>query len=217
MDKALTGVPVDPECVDALHDTVKLCEDLGHEMVEAAPEVDIESHSLATLRVWTANLANMMDGVATLLEKTPSEDNLEAASWACYQFGKSLTATELLQALDIYTFVSRAVGAFFENYDALLSPTTAHPPLPLGELNQNASGLSAEQWTTQIFTYAPFTNLFNTTGLPAISLPLTWSKDDLPIGMQFAGRFAGEATLLKLATQLEEARPWKDKHPPVHV
>ena len=73
---------------------------------------------------------------------------------------EKLTATELFQALDIYTFESRSVGAFFGNYDVLLSPTTAHPPLPLGELNQNASGLSAEQWTTQIFTYAPFTNLF---------------------------------------------------------
>jgi amidase len=217
MDKALTGVPVDQECVDALHDTVKLCEELGHEMVEAAPEIDVEAHSLATLRVWGSNLANMMDGVAALLERTPSEENLEAASWACYQYGKGLAATELLQALDIFTLVSRSVGAFFENYDVLLSPTTAHPPLPLGELNQNASGLSAEQWTNQIFAYAPFTNLFNTTGLPAISLPLAWSKDGLPIGMQFAGRFADEATLLKLAGQLEEARPWKDKRPSVHV
>jgi amidase len=217
MDKALTGVPVDPECVDALHDTVKLCEELGHEMVEAAPGIDVEAHSLATLRVWGANLANMMDGVATLLERTPSEENLEAASWACYQYGKSLTATELLQALDIFTLISRSVGNFFENHDALLSPTTAHPPLPLGELNQNASGLSAEQWTKQIFAYAPFTNLFNTTGLPAISLPLAWDKNGLPIGMQFAGRFADEATLLKLAGQLEDALPWKDKHPSVHV
>lgn len=217
MDKALTGVPVDQECVDALHATVKLCEGLGHEMIEDAPQIDVEAHSLATLRVWGANLANMMDGVAALLQRTPSEKNLEAASWACYQYGKSLTATELLQALDIFTLVSRSVGAFFNNYDVLLSPTTARPPLPLGELNQNRSGLSAEQWTNQIFTYAPFTNLFNTTGLPAISLPLAWSKDNLPIGMQFAGRFADEVTLLKLASQLEEARPWKDKRPSVHI
>jgi amidase len=217
MDKALTGVPVDQECMNAVHDTVKVCQDIGHEMIEAAPEIDVDAHSLATLRVWGSNLANMMDGVGSLLDRTPSEDNLEAASWACYQYGKSLTATELLQALDIFTLVSRSVGAFFENYNVLLSPTTARPPLPLGELNQNASGLSAEQWTNQIFAYAPFTNLFNTTGLPAISLPLAWSKDGLPIGMQFAGRFAEEATLLKLAGQLEEARPWKDKRPSVHV
>ena len=217
MDKALTGVPVDPECVQALRNTVKLCSELGHEMVEAAPAIDAEAHSLATLRVWGANLANMMDGVAGLLQRTPSEKNLESGSWACYQYGKRLTATELLQALDSYTMVSRSLGAFFREYDVLLSPTTAHPPLPLGELNQNRPGLTAEEWTRQIFTYAPFTNICNTTGLPAISLPLAWSAGGLPIGMQFAGRFADEVTLLQLAGQLEKAQPWKDRRPALHV
>jgi len=217
MAKPLSGVPVDQECTDALNDTVKLCADLGHEMVEAVPEIDVEAFALATLRVWTANLANMMDGAGAFVGKTPSPDNLETASWACYEYGKAMKATELLEALDVFSLVSRAVGQFFEQYDALLSPTTAHPPLPLGELNQNAPGITAEQWTTQIFTYAPFTNLFNTTGQPAISIPLAWSSDGLPIGMQFAGRFADEATLFRLAAQLEQAQPWADKRPPVHV
>ena len=87
------------------------------------------------------------------------------------------------------------------------TPTTAHPPLPLGELDANGSGLDAKQWTEQIFAYTPFTNLYNTTGQPAISLPLAWSKDSLPIGMMFSARFADEATLFRLARQLEEARP----------
>jgi amidase len=84
-------------------------------------------------------------------------------------------------------------------------------------MNQNAPGMTAEKWLEQIFTVCPFTNLFNTTGSPAISLPLGETKGGLPIGIQFAGRFAGEATLLSLASQLEEARPWKDKRPKVHV
>ena len=217
MEKPLSGVPVDQECVDALHETLKLCEDLGHEVVEEAPEIDAEAFAAATVRVWTANLANMMDTVATLMGRIPSEENLEATSWACYLHGKSLMATELLQALDIFTMVSRSVGQFFENYELLLSPTTARPPLLLGELNANAPGVDAEKWTEQIFTYAPFTNLFNTTGQPAMSVPLAWSRDGLPIGMHFAGRFADEATLIRLAGQLEEARPWKDKRPSVHI
>jgi amidase len=77
--------------------------------------------------------------------------------------------------------------------------------------------MDAEQWTTQIFTYAPFTNLFNTTGQPAVSMPLAWSSDGLPIGMQFVGRFAAESTLLCLASQIEKAQPWADRLPPVHV
>jgi amidase len=217
MEEPLTGVPVDPECAAALRDTVKLCKDLGHEMVEASPQIDVEAHALATLRVWSANLANMMDAAAEALGRTPSPENLETASLACYQYGKDMSAQELLQALDIFTGVSRAVGAFFQDYDALLSLTAAHPAWPLGEMNQNAPGMTAEKWAEQIFTTCPFTNLFNTTGNPAISLPLGWTKGDLPVGIQFAGRFAAEGTLLSLATQLEAARPWRDKRPRVHV
>ncbi len=217
MEKPLSGVPVDPECAAALRDTVKLCEELGHEMVEAAPQIDVEAHALATLRVWSANLASMMDTVAEVMGRTPSEENLETASWACYQYGKNLSAPDLLKALDIYTGVSRAVGTFFQGFDALLSLTAAQPAWPLGELDQNAPGMTAEGWVEQVFTLCPFTNLFNTTGLPAVSLPLAWTQGGLPIGIQFAGRFAGEGTLLKIAKQLEEARPWKDRRPPVHV
>ncbi len=217
MDRPLTGVPVDPECVDALHETVKLCVSLGHEATEAAPRIDVEAHGLATLRIWGANLANMMDTVAELMHRAPSPENLETASWACYQYGRAVTAPELLKALDLFTGVSRAVGAFFRDYDVLVSPTAAHPAWPLGKLNQNAPGLTAEAWAEQVFTLSPFTHLFNTTGQPAISLPLAWTRDGLPIGIQFVGRFADEGTLLNLAGQLEQARPWKDKRPPVHV
>ncbi|MBK5502501.1 amidase [Peribacillus sp. TH14] len=214
-DKPLSGVPVNPECNKALYETVRLCEELGHEVVETTPYINNEQHMLATVRLWTSNLANMMDNVAQFLGKNPSEENLEATSWACYQHGKSMTAVELLQALDIMNMVSRTIGDFFKDYDVLLTPTTGQPPLLLGQLNANAPGVSAEQWTEQIFTYAPFTNVFNTTGQPAISLPLAWSHNGLPIGMQFAGRFGEEATLLKLARQIEEARPWKDHRPPM--
>ncbi|MGG1660870.1 amidase [Brevibacillus sp. NRS-1366] len=215
--KPASGVRVDQECLDVLYETVKLCEELGHEMIEAAPEIDNDLHMLATLRIWAANVTNWINGVARALNRTPSEQNLESAILACYQFGQTITATEFLEALDIQNMVSRSVGRFFTEYDVLLSPTTARPPLPLGELNANALGIDAKQWTEQIFTYAPFTNLFNTTGQPAISLPLGESSGGLPIGMQFAGRFADEATLLRLAAQLEQARPWKDKRPLVHV
>lgn len=217
MAKPLSGVPVDQECVNVLHETVKLCQELGHEVVEASPDINVEELSLATTRIWSANMTNWINGLAIAQKKTLSQEDLEATTWACYELGQKLKATELLEALDINAMVSRRVGAFFSEYDVLLTPTTARPPLPLGELNANAPGLDAKQWAEQIFTYASFTSLFNTTGQPAVSLPLGWSSDNLPIGMQFVGRFADEATLFRLAGQLEQARPWKDKRPLIHV
>ncbi|ADC49354.1 putative amidase [Alkalihalophilus pseudofirmus OF4] len=86
-------------------------------------------------------------------------------------------------------------------------------PAKIGLLNANNPTIDAKQWTEQIFTYAPFTNLFNATGQPSISLPLKTSQSGLPIGMQFTGRFADETTLLQLAAQLEEALPWNDRKP----
>lgn len=113
--------------------------------------------------------------------------------------------------------LSRQVGRFFETADVLVTPTIARVPAPLGEINQDRKGMTAMEWTRQVFDYVSFTPLFNSTGQPAISLPLHWSVSGLPIGVQFAGRFGDESTLLRLASQLEQARPWAGKRPPVHA
>lgn len=217
MDKPLSSAPVDSECVDAVHNTINLLEDLGHKLAEDSPEIDIEAYNDATVKLWASFLAHTIDVVGRAMNRIPSEKNIEAAIWSCYKYGKELTAIELLEAYDIYNMISRKVGSFFENYDVLMSPTLARTPIPLGELNSNAPGLTAKEWTEQVFEVAPFTNIFNATGQPAISLPLQWSTDNLPIGIQFAGRFADETTLFRLAAQLEKAKPWERKIPGVHV
>jgi amidase len=113
--------------------------------------------------------------------------------------------------------LSRQIGAFFQNVDVLVTPTIARPPAPLGEINQNRAGMTAMEWTQQVFTYVPFTPVFNSTGQPAMSLPLHWSASGLPVGVQIVGRFGDEATLFRLASQLEQARPWAGKRPPVYA
>ena len=212
-----SGVSVDMECIEAVHKTVKLLEQLGHEVVEARPVYDQATFSSATVNIWTANIYKMIEGAAALTGKTPSRDHIEAAIWQCYEYGKELKASALLEAIHTNALVSRQVGTFFVDYDVLLSPTIATLPAKIGELNANNPTISAIEWTEQIFTYAPFTNLFNATGQPSISLPLAMSASGLPIGLQFTGRFADELTLLQLGKQLEEAVPWKDRLPPVHV
>jgi amidase len=136
---------------------------------------------------------------------------------ACYEDGKRFSALDLLNSLAHGNTLSRQVGAFFEKVDALVTPTIARPPAPLGELDQNRKGMTAMEWTRQVFGYVPFTPLFNSTGQPAVSVPLHWTAAGLPIGVQIAGRFGDETTVLQLAAQLEQARPWKDKRPKVHA
>ncbi len=211
------SIAVHSDCQAAVHESVALLEELGHELVEDAPTYDWDRFLEEVHVIWAAYNASAIDGVAEVMGRSPSPENLEAVTWELYEDGKRYSAMELFRSLDHQNEVSRAVGAFFEGYDVLVTPTLARPPVPHGEIDQNRPGLSARGWTEQVFEWCPFTPLFNSTGQPAISLPLHWAADGLPVGVQFAGRFGAEATLLRLASQLEEARPWSSKRPAIHA
>ncbi len=183
-------------------------------MVEAQPPLDWDAYLRAAHPVWAAFTARGVDTIAQLTGRKPSLDTLEAATLVVLRgrqearsppscWPRSSTATAL----------SRAFGAFFEQYPMLLSPTIARRPVPHGEMDQNKAGITAWEWTQHAFELVPFTPAFNTTGQPAISLPLHWSPDGLPVGVQIAARFGDEAGLLRVAAQLEEARPWRDRRP----
>jgi amidase len=217
--KTWTGVDIDPELAAAVSRAAELCSELGHDVVEATPEIDAESFGLATRDIWCGFLALGIEALAAATGRKPGPDTLEASNLACLDYGKSLTAVDLYRADDVMNRVSRDVARFFSSYDVLLTPTIARRTLPIGDplLDANASGLTAETWVRQIFTYAPFTSLFNTTGQPAISLPLEQDSEGLPIGMQFVARYGEEALLFRLATSLEEAGPWKHRRPTTWV
>lgn len=217
MSEPENGVPVDPEILDCLHQTVKLCEELGHNVVEASPEVDEERHFQMRIRFWTTAMHREINELARSFNRIPSEENLEPVVYSAYQYGKSVTVDELLEAIEIQNTISRRVGQFFTEYDVLLSPTAAQLPVKLGEVNTNNPEWDVMEWLKRSDAITAFEGLANTTGLPALSLPLGWSKKGLPIGMQFIGRFADESALLRLASQIEQACPWKGNIPPVHV
>jgi amidase len=212
-----SGAKIDPECEKAVHETVKLLEQLGHEIVEDRPRFDWELFLKNVHPIWVTSNALGVDAAAKATGRKPGPDTLEAVTLACVEEARGISATDLLIAMAHQNAVSRQVGTFFEGYDVLVTPTMARPAAPLGELNQNRKGMSPMEWTQQVFTYCPFTPLFNTTGQPAISLPLHWTAGGLPVGVQFAGKFGDESGLIRLAAQLEEARPWKDKRPPNHA
>lgn len=212
-----TGAEVDPEVAAAIDRAANLCADLGHEMVEAGPVIDAEAFGVATMNLWCGFLALGIEALAGATGRQIGPDSVESANLACYEYGKSLSAVDLYQADSVMNRVSRTVAAFFTPYDALLTPTMAQRVASIGAalLDANAPGLTAEIWVRQVFSYAPFTALFNTTGQPAISVPLEQDSEGLPIGIQFIGRYGDEAGLFRLAAELESARPWKDRRPRV--
>lgn len=228
------GHTVHDDCVAALADAVKLLESLGHEVVESAPPVNREEFNRAFLTVICGEVrADLLEAEA-IAGRTATPANVEYTTWALYLLGASLSAGAFVKAERYLRTASRRVGEFFEDFDVLVTPTMAVPPFLIGQLQPpphertllkvlgrlragNVLRLlgALEQTADKIFDVIPYTPLFNVTGQPAMSVPLYWNAANLPIGVHFVGRYADEATLFRLAAQLEQARPWKDRRPPI--
>ena len=215
--KGMMNAVIDPECLRAVAEAAALCESLGHQVTEAQPSYDEGSFHAANLTYWSGFLAGGIAGASQMLGLTPSPDNLEAATWACYQHGASLKLLDLEMADVLANMVCRTVAPFFTEYDLLITPVLADPPLPLGFLNQNAPVPNAKAYYDFLFGRVPFTALANLTGQPAISLPLHQTPAGLPVGVHFVAPWGDEATLFNIAGQLEQAAPWHQRRPPVHV
>ena len=206
---------VHPDCARAVRETADLLESLGHRVEEAAPAFDGETLIEPFVRIWaTANLADYRLAWA-YLGREPSQDELEVTTWELVDYARRFDGADLLDAIDQLATASRAIAPFFEQYDAWVTPTLAQPPLELGVLNQSQGG--AVEWWRFDCRFNPWNPIANMTGQPAISLPLSWNEAGLPIGSLLFGRFGDEATLFRLAAQLEAARPWRTRRPPVHA
>ncbi len=211
--KAVVNVPVHSDCIQAVLDAAKLCTSLGHEVEEATVELPGELIAQSFMILWSAGCAFTIDGLSFITGKTPSPDDFEPLTWALYSLGKKQEASAYLLSLALLQRFSREVARFFLRYDTLITPTLAQPPLPLGSFDSSPDNPLAG--LQQAEKFAPFTPLCNVTGQPAMSVPLSWNEEGLPIGVHFVGRFGDEATLFRLAAQLEEARPWAHRFPPL--
>ena len=210
--EATSGVPVHEDCVNAVRDTAALCTDLGHEMVEASPDLPGEVVEESFMTIWCGGLSSTLDTIAFLTGGL-KPDQVEPLTWALYEEGKQRSASDYLRALTILQRISRDIARFFVEYDVLLTPTLSQPPVPLGTFDPTPE--NPLQGMDRAAEFVPFTPICNVTGQPAMSVPLFWNNDNLPVGSHFVGRFGDEATLFRLASQLEEARPWADRRPPV--
>lgn len=211
------GGRIDPECARAVERSVAVLEDLGHRCEERAPVYGWDEFLDRTHVIWTAFNAANVDDLVALMGRTASAETLEAVTLAVVEDGRARSASELVHAMNYMNTFSRLMGRFFEDCDLFVTPTMAREPVPHGEVNQNAAQMSAREWTEQVFDYCAFTPQSNSTGQPALSLPLHQSPSGLPVGVQIVGPFGDESLLLRVASQLEEAMPWRDRRPPHHA
>ena len=213
-DRAPLGTAVDPECVAAVRDTAKLLESLGHNVEEAAPEFDAEVMIGPMVLIWAVgNLEDATDA-ERILGRPLRPDELEETTWELVEHGKRFSALDVFRAVGELSAAARSIAPFFEKYDAWLTPTLARPPEKLDVLNRSQGG-SAEAWWRFDCEFNAFNPMANITGQPAMSVPLHWTPSGLPVGSLITGRFGAEAALFRLASQLEQARPWAHRVPPV--
>ncbi len=209
------GAKVDPDCIAAVEYAAKLCRELGHIVEEAAPEIDAPLFLPAFSALWTANLASIIDFLERFFGLVPGPDNLEGLTLAYYEMGKRVTGPQYVAAKMILNRLTRTCAQFHARYDLWLTPTLGAPPWKTGHLDMDRR--DGERVMEELGQYVPFTPIQNITGQPAINLPLYWNAEGLPIGVQFAGAFGDELTLLQLATQLERAQPWVERYTSIHL
>ncbi len=198
----IADTEVHPDCVAAYEEASALLAELGHEVVDVAPPF---SHELVPQ-------FEVLWSVLALLTPVPADQEQVLLPLTRWLRGRGLAhdAITLAGVVSMMRLAARAAMAVTASFDAVLTPTLAQPPALVGGLRDDddpAADFEAQK------RFTPFTAPYNVTGQPAVSLPLHWTDDGLPIGVQLVGRYGDEATLLSLAAQLEAARPWRQRTP----
>jgi amidase len=210
--RTILDAPLHADCAAALDDTKTLLRELGHEVVDSEPEVD-GMMMQAFLAVWGSGATATIESVAMVVGRRPERHELESLSWALHAMGQQVTGGQYLMAIGYLQQVARKLAHWMSPFDVILTPTLAEPPVAHGTIDTCAEG--GMDAFMRAARFAPYAAIANVTGQPAMSVPLCWNASGLPIGSHFVGRFGDEATLFRLAAQLEQARPWIDRRPPI--
>ena len=212
LEKDHRGQPFHPECKAAIEAAAKLCESLGHTAEYADPKIDLVKVRDETRVLARSAVARTLNLRWKALGREPNPQDVERVTWDFYQRGLKYTAVDYGGAVAAVHAAGRAWATFMADYDVVLSTTMSGPPPKLDYLNLMGD---PDEFEKRANSYVSVTPLHNATGTPAMSVPLAWSKDGLPIGVHFAGRYGEEGLLIRLACQLEQAQPWFDRVPPL--
>jgi amidase len=208
---ALTGVAAHDDCVTAAQATAGTLQALGHEVEIESPVVDSGRLFKSFGGVMTGYLGWSIDKWAAAIGRKPTESDFEAVTWRMYEHSRRQPSADYLMAWQNLQACCRDFAAFFEKFDLWLTPTLVRPPAPLGYFGYDPE--NRMEHIEHLGHYTGFTLIANASGHPAVSLPLHWNEQGLPIGVQLTGRFGAEAVLLRVAGQLERAMPWKQRRP----
>src|SRR5215831_17227372 len=207
---APNGAKVETESLRVLAETTKLCTDLGHRVEEADPAIERNAVVPTFLTLAAANTVVNLASHPTK-GRAARPDEVETVTWATAKLGEKIGGADYVRATQAAHRLGRQMGGFHEGWDVLLTPGLASLPVKLGWLDMMMDDVD-EYWR-RVFTFSPFTVWFNLTGQPAMMLPLGRSSEGVPVAVQIVGRFGDEATLFRLAAQLEAARPWFERRP----
>ncbi|KAB2918444.1 MAG: amidase [Hyphomicrobiaceae bacterium] len=214
----LVGAKVDPEVALAVEATGKALAAMGHEVEPASADMGGEATLKAMEDLFFFAFDSRLDGYARRAGTKPGPDTLEPVILSLYEHAKEITPARFMAAWSTANVARRKLGAFYTRYDIWLSPTTARPSEPWGNYHLSKKGVGASNNAQELFKIpCQYTIPHNIMGTPAMSLPLAMHSTGVPIGVQLAGRPADEHLLIQLAKALEEAMPWRDRVPPLHV
>lgn len=196
----------------AVERTVAVLEGLGHEVEEHDLGSPVAQIWPTYTRMTSVLTARSFDALAPMVGAPVAEDDVEPVTWAIIQLGRSISGVQHCADIDSIRLMSRAICTDLATYDVFVTPTLLHPPRPLGflDMSERDVDLYNAKWSDAAFMFP-----FNISGQPSISLPLHWSTDGLPIGVQFVARTGDEAVLLSLGSVLEQEMPWRDRAPPI--
>ena len=206
------GRPVHDEAAAAVRNTAKLLENLGHDVEEHDMAVDADAAWRNYTRITAVQTAMVYGGAAPFIGHEVTADEVSPTMHAIIERGKSLSGVEHSGDVEQYRIFSREIVTDLAPYDLFLTPALTQPPRPFGYWDMSEPDIDVynAKWTDAVYLY-----LFNISGQPAMSLPMHWSADGLPIGVQLVGRPCDEATLIRVAGQLESAQPWITRRPPI--
>ncbi len=214
--RQLAPFSTEPDCIDAVEDAASLCRDLGHEVEETSLPVDGMEYYDTIFNVIGAQTKSLLRFMGQISGRPVDPAELEPRTRIILRAKGDIDGATYAASVDWMHAFGRRMAHLLQTFDILLTPTLGKAPQLLGSFDLRDED-SFETLIERFHSFSPFTSLFNASGQPAMSVPLTWSAAGLPSGAHFAAPFGGEATLLNLAAQLEAARPWAAKLPPHHA